>query len=408
MSDSQANVAIQDVLSSIRRLVSEDLRTEPRRGREVAAEATEVKTFEGKLVLTDALRVDEPTEITAQASETAVESFKFSSERKRGALSEHAPVESVAVDEWGTDNAEDALNTQTADDAETVDTEATAAGSLEDTIAELEAAVAGIDEAFEPDGSEEKSHRESAVDGGDDALEFSFPVDEADDDTQQRAEEPEADQLDAPITSDGLAMGGSGEPVEDSAEAEIADVHSETVVKKGLAVRLGFEEDDFSNGRSVHASVESDTADDQTAVEADLGEVDSDANGSDAEVSDDVPGDTEESLASAVAARGIVRRLNFADAQEAEGNERLVLRDAGPSDTDKNVEDADEIALDDDEPVLFGNGDDSIIDTETLRELVTEIIRQELQGPLGERITRNVRKLVRREINRALDVEDAN
>jgi hypothetical protein len=314
----------------------------------------------------------------------------------------------VAVDEWGADQAEDALNTQTADDAETVDTEDTAAGSLEDTIAELEAAVAGIDEAFEPDGSEEKSHRESSVDGGDDALEFSFPVDEADDDTQQRAEEPEADQLDAPITSDGLAMGGSGEPVEDSAEAEIADVHSETVVKKGLAVRLGFEEDDFSNGRSVHASVESDTADDQTAVEADPGEVDSDANGADAEVSDDVPGDTEENLASAVAARGIVRRLNFADAQEAEGNERLVLRDAGPSNTEKNVEDADEIALDDDEPVLFGNGDESIIDTETLRELVTEIIRQELQGPLGERITRNVRKLVRREINRALDIEDAN
>ena len=35
-------------------------------------------------------------------------------------------------------------------------------------------------------------------------------------------------------------------------------------------------------------------------------------------------------------------------------------------------------------------------------ELVTEIVRQELQGALGERITRNVRKLVRREIHRAL------
>jgi hypothetical protein len=42
------------------------------------------------------------------------------------------------------------------------------------------------------------------------------------------------------------------------------------------------------------------------------------------------------------------------------------------------------------------------IDEETLRLMVVEIVRQELQGALGERITRNVRKLVRREIHRML------
>lgn len=41
-------------------------------------------------------------------------------------------------------------------------------------------------------------------------------------------------------------------------------------------------------------------------------------------------------------------------------------------------------------------------DEETLREIVRDIIREELAGTLGERITRNVRKLVRVEINRAL------
>ncbi len=46
--------------------------------------------------------------------------------------------------------------------------------------------------------------------------------------------------------------------------------------------------------------------------------------------------------------------------------------------------------------------DDTFLDEEMLRELVTDIVRQELQGALGERITRNVRKLVRREIHRAL------
>lgn len=43
----------------------------------------------------------------------------------------------------------------------------------------------------------------------------------------------------------------------------------------------------------------------------------------------------------------------------------------------------------------------AIPDKEALRPLVAELIREELQGEMGERITRNVRKLVRREILRA-------
>lgn len=57
--------------------------------------------------------------------------------------------------------------------------------------------------------------------------------------------------------------------------------------------------------------------------------------------------------------------------------------------------------------VLGGiSADESVMDEETLRELVADIVREELQGALGERITRNVRKLVRREIHRALAVQD--
>lgn len=41
-------------------------------------------------------------------------------------------------------------------------------------------------------------------------------------------------------------------------------------------------------------------------------------------------------------------------------------------------------------------------DDEPLRDLIAEIVRQELAGELGERITRNVRKLVRREIRQLL------
>ena len=49
---------------------------------------------------------------------------------------------------------------------------------------------------------------------------------------------------------------------------------------------------------------------------------------------------------------------------------------------------------------------EDLLDEEALRDLITEIVHQELQGALGERITRNVRKLVRREIHRALTVQD--
>lgn len=52
------------------------------------------------------------------------------------------------------------------------------------------------------------------------------------------------------------------------------------------------------------------------------------------------------------------------------------------------------------------SGDEEVVDEEALRELISNIVREELQGALGERITRNVRKLVRREIHRALAAQD--
>lgn len=55
---------------------------------------------------------------------------------------------------------------------------------------------------------------------------------------------------------------------------------------------------------------------------------------------------------------------------------------------------------------LEDGASEPIYDEEMLRDLVRDIIREELQGALGERITRNVRKLVRAEIARALAVRD--
>ncbi|MFW5641573.1 MAG: hypothetical protein ACOCY0_02290 [Roseicyclus sp.] len=48
----------------------------------------------------------------------------------------------------------------------------------------------------------------------------------------------------------------------------------------------------------------------------------------------------------------------------------------------------------------------TLLDEETLRRIVAEVVREELQGALGERITRNVRKLVRREIRLVLAADE--
>jgi hypothetical protein len=40
-----------------------------------------------------------------------------------------------------------------------------------------------------------------------------------------------------------------------------------------------------------------------------------------------------------------------------------------------------------------------ILDEEAIRSVVNRIVREELQGELGDRITRNLRKLIRREIS---------
>jgi len=80
-----------------------------------------------------------------------------------------------------------------------------------------------------------------------------------------------------------------------------------------------------------------------------------------------------------------------ADTAQVEGKEEPALE----------ASDA-EVEASDNKPIDLSDIDETVLDEETLRELVSDIVRKELTGELGERITRNVRKLVRREIHRAL------
>lgn len=57
-------------------------------------------------------------------------------------------------------------------------------------------------------------------------------------------------------------------------------------------------------------------------------------------------------------------------------------------------------------PGFAAEAGEVVFDEAVLRDLVRDLIREELAGSLGERITRNVRKLVRAEIARALAVRE--
>lgn len=68
-----------------------------------------------------------------------------------------------------------------------------------------------------------------------------------------------------------------------------------------------------------------------------------------------------------------------------------------------HVKKTDEDDVDDDEDILPEEVSPVVdLDEETLRELIRDVLREELQGPMGERITRNIRKLVRAELARAI------
>jgi hypothetical protein len=47
-----------------------------------------------------------------------------------------------------------------------------------------------------------------------------------------------------------------------------------------------------------------------------------------------------------------------------------------------------------------------ILDEEALRGVINAIVREELQGELGDRISRNLRKLIRRELAEILEARD--
>ncbi|MEP2784705.1 MAG: hypothetical protein ABJO67_09575 [Pseudoruegeria sp.] len=287
----ERNAEIEDVLSSIRRLVSEEVRTQEPLVDIADTRVAEPESHEqtDKLVLTSAFRVQTDVEIASKPiSEPAVLH-----------LTDVLPI-SPEVEQGATaDDLRDAARVLSADDfaVETVlpDEDVAQANarleSLEDTIAELESVVSEQNIDFEPDGSEEVGSSPEV-----EALEFVPQFVSA-----SRREVREAIDVEgaADEVVDLNVEKGEVEPLE-AAAPDVVTAQAEDVV--------------------FHHTTEEPVEDKHEAGAAS--------------------------------------------------------------------------AEDDDEAF--------ILDEDSLRELVRDLVREELQGVLGERITRNVRKLVRTEINRVL------
>ncbi|WP_026757986.1 hypothetical protein [Sediminimonas qiaohouensis] len=280
MSDPVTNVEIEDILSSIRRLVSDEDRSDE----------TEDKQDDNRLVLTPSLRVHAPGDADESDDDPTAQEADV------------ADVQTGAETEPQEENVSD-------DDVQPPESDAQDDGEAEGLrarIAALEESVASTADQWEPDGPSDDDY--------------------------------------------------AGGPVE----------------------ALPWE-DHFEDGDDH--SVDEYTAEDSPQAEQQAEE--------DAEWSEhDWPAEQEDMLRD--------EPSDYEEASDAEDAESTASR-AGTVDIEERAATAEMNEL---------LGGDAILDEEALREVIADIVRQELQGSLGERITRNVRKLVRREIHRALASHD--
>ena len=435
MSDPLSNLEIQDVLSSIRRLVSEDRNARENRSDDRPAEAAPAD----KLLLTEAHRVEDAG----------------------------GPDGHPAQDEWLADEIPDAGGHDALDVAGQKAIRPASVleddlASLESTIAELEAAVAGIGD-FEPDGSEVAGRSDDPENRAlEDAFDNGFAVDTG----GPGRFDPDDLSLDQPVAGDALAMtspqpwavpeepdgegGASDLPPEQDEIAFVrhdvsprrADLHLVSGSEGILAAagirpgrlhlaqvnRVSDEDDgpahhavegtgagDASAGAAEPAGL-SETAAPDTGTDADGAAEDTDRLAEpraeavqDAGVADAAA--AEEIAPLAVAEEMVEAKESASSAvgdSAAEAEERPMEEVTDPSDAAAIFPaDAAEPPSDgeDDDLGLFSADEEAVIDMDMLRDLIAEVIREELQGPLGERITRNVRKLVRQEIARALEAQ---
>ncbi|SIO04482.1 hypothetical protein [Vannielia litorea] len=372
MSDPMSNVEIEDVLSSIRRLVSENA-TRPRPAAAPDPEP-DLEDEPDALVLTPSLRVGEAAEAGEEPADEAAGPAGPEDEAP------DAGAETALDASWAELAGSEAGQSRAADVAD---------DALLSRVAELESAFDDGD-SFEPDGSEVAAPEE-AYDWDDDATEDAVIDLSTPDVPSGRLHftriTPEADDVAATEEEPALAEADWDETAEIEVEEEPAAEESWPEPEEDwTAPELPTPEENDAGAtvtplvfRSSHRGAAA-----AQPVE-DAEEI--------APEPDPEP-EPEEVLEREALAEQDAALEGYVIGTEA--------RDAASDEDDHDPWHDDE---DDDTSVaaFAAEGAPAAIDEARLADLVAEVVRAELRGRMGERITQNVRKLVRREIARALE-----
>ncbi|PLS23578.1 hypothetical protein [Neptunicoccus cionae] len=359
MSETGRKMDVEDVLSSIRRLVSEEARSAPDTKKPAAShEPTVAETRQDnapkgpdKLVLTPSLRVSEALSPTPVAAEIEQRIADIESLVMAEAVESSKEEIARAVEVQDMDDNDDYHDDPAAQMAELVG----AAPQRPQTVPQ----------------SRDKAALEAAADNA-----------------MERLDLPRRDHTrKEPPLSANLAEAPRQAPADEPAAEQPAPLRPQTSTE---------EPENAPVSEMMEGLVSFDFVEAEAGEEDDLDRFDSDV----ATQSDDMP-DQQANFptGSAFAAKSAmpdepVKAETIVDRAEP-APEQVAGRDAAPSRPH-----ADSALFD--EPVDYTEGEDGFLDEEALREMVSDMVRSELQGELGDRITRNVRKLVRREIHRAL------
>ncbi|WP_157937619.1 hypothetical protein [Oceaniglobus roseus] len=285
------------------------------------------------------------------------------------------------------------------------------ATELERRIAELEAAVNAQGVDFEPDGSEDTTqHRPSAVPRLGSRRAAPLPLAPQDGVASLDAlvlTGLDADATDTPATDDDRA-GRRDASAADAPAAPPVSPSDEELLKHLVAAQtaavvseMAFDEAEEAEApaRPADDFAHRPTPEDRRAQRGTPTEhafsADRDSAGD--SVSPDTFSSRRRRSFEEVSAHDGGHAVADAEIFEAESHGRHAFGRSGMEERPRRVLEEDDLS--------HGLGE-AVLDEQALRDLVAEIVREELQGTLGERITRNVRKLVRREIMRAISIRD--
>jgi len=415
MSEPVKNAEVEDVLSSIRRLVSEDKR--PLQTPQIENEA---ETFTDRLVLTPALRVAEPKTPQVQNNPQDAQQYGADSDADSNA-------------DNGADDLDAVLSSTFEDSAgEEPDTAPDNAPSGQDQPTADVADDPSEDYADDPYNFADDTDNDGEAD---DALLLTNPAmtwtQAASSDNihdVQQGQDAAENTLSAKIAALETAIGDISDEWEpdDAGQDAYAGSEPETMAWEDDLTDTASSDTDTDTGTVAELAVDQPLVDEATspsgqtidakAGDLDAGRPDLDAlyavNDAPAAVSDGHEDGHEVGQETAVEDQHeSALKENSVDDGAVSGSEEADGWADGPNqhaDAEDTPDASDRTATADASAAFAIAADDQLLDEDTLREMISEIVQQELQGALGARITRNVRRLVRREIHRALTARDLN